>query len=72
MGSIYMPPSPRKTAITIVSFKKESHVMYCPLPQYEARLWMGGDPGGARSRKLQVEGLVTLPIRPQGQILNEQ
>lgn len=46
--------------------------MYCPLPQYEARLWMGGDPGGARSRKLQVEGLVTLPIRPQGQILNEQ
>ena len=22
MGSIYMPPSPRKTAITIVSFKK--------------------------------------------------
>ena len=26
--------------------KKESHVMYCPLPQYEAKLWMGGDPGG--------------------------
>lgn len=42
--------------------------MYCPLPQYEARLRMGGDPGGVRSRKLQVEGLVTLPIRPQGQI----
>ena len=38
--------------------------MYCPLPQYEARLWMGGDPSGDRTRKLQVEGLVTLPIRP--------
>lgn len=42
--------------------------MYCPLPQYEARLWMGGDPGGVRSRKLRLERAVTLPIRPQGQI----
>ena len=47
---------------------KESHVMYCPLPQYEAKLWTGGDPGGERSRKLHGESVVTLPIRPQGQI----
>ena len=42
--------------------------MYCPLPQYEAKLWMGGDPGGLRSRKPHLERVVTLPIRPQGQV----
>lgn len=70
--SVYIPPLAHQTAIFVVGFKKESHVMYCQLPQYEARLLTGGDPGGERSRKLHGESVVTLPIRPQGHINQTQ
>ena len=69
IGLVYIPSSPCQTVISVVGFKKEYHVMYCQLPQYEARLWTGGDPGGERSRKLHGESVVTLPIRPQGHII---
>lgn len=39
---VYIPPLAHQTAIFVVGFEKESHVMYCQLPQYEARLWTGG------------------------------
>ena len=31
--------------------------MYCPLPQYEARLWMGGDVYGTWTHDLQRDRL---------------
>ena len=43
IGLVYIPSSPCQTVISVVGFKKEYHVMYCQLPQYEARLWTGGD-----------------------------
>lgn len=49
--------------------EKRFHVMYCSLPQYEAKSWASGDPGGLRSRKPHLERVVTLPVRPQGQIM---
>lgn len=67
--SVYIPPLAHQTAIFVVGFKKESHVMYCQLPQYEARLLTGGDSGGAWSRKLRLERAATLPVRPQSHMV---
>ena len=39
---VCIPPLAHQAAIFVVGFEKESHVMYCQLPQYEARLWTGG------------------------------
>ena len=69
MLPVYIPPLAHQTAIFVVGFEKESYVMYCQLPQYEARLWTGGDSGGAWSRKLRLEGAATLPVRPQSHII---
>lgn len=66
---VYIPPLAHQTAIFVVGFEKESHVMYCQLPQYEARLWTGGDSGGAWSRKLRLERAATLSVRPQSHII---
>lgn len=67
--SVYIPPLAHQTAIFVVGFKKEFHVMYCQLPQYEARLLTGGDSGGARSHKLRLERAATLPVRPQSHMV---
>lgn len=58
----------RPVAIIIVGFKKVSRYVL-PLPQYEAKLWTGGDSGGARSRKLHLERAATLPVRPQSHMV---